>query len=1092
MRNFDLNSIENINEWLKAVFSDIAAQTLSPLPVPPEAIPQLDQKDERPIALDEKDTPTSDRKEQDSDSDDDDDDQDAKHEKKSDKRAEWLIKWERELKQKKKLMDATKALMDAENPLFTKTNKALLLDGIQALLKKYESINKSQSADSKQVNVDDGFELLTHDDGFSLFIEIYGRSDADYRAALEGFLKAAKQLNDVMTISFISGLLDVEVEPAIKEAMDKIRINKSTTKTISMLKANGIQLDEKEIATLKSMIEKLEWPSKLKDALLEMGFEFKEYAPEQLLAAALQNHDSQVDISIAKFLIQHGVKAKTPERELELLTTALKEGPKELQLVLEQITDINAQDSEGNSAIMQVMKRDIHDALSSPVFPNYPRLMAFSMLIDKGANINLRNNKGNTALIVAATYLAANHIGYILEHKDLDIDASNAQGQTALLAAVITNFDRPKNEEDCYFFTGILKALIKKGANIDAKDNNGDNALLLAVKAKDKKMIGILLNHGANPDVSDKNGKTAIQWAIELGLKDVAINLEKYKLKKKEESKQEESKQDDEKKHDNSLDNPHSKFFSGALPERASMNVMRFLASLEMPPQTRTSKPYKAMIKTLVHDDAADRLSHLIAVLKDLNIPVDRATLPTDTEEAFKQLVDQKKKNIRYKIVGILYKKPKEIDKDDLNLLFKRLSTLGIEIDPNTLEEKKDAETTETTKPEKKSTAILFPAHAFKTLFEKYQDKLNVDSTDTLLLDLRERQITEILKISCKGASCQEDRKSLESLLNIAIEKNQLGAAIILLDEGVNPNLIYEDLSGRDENRRLSLLHYAVSRHNLELVKILLAHKANINAVDAEGRTPLMRATDLFMVWQANDALTNWEIIQLLIQKAAKIDVKDQKGETAVSYAINNGRSSVVTELVAAAKRTGINPGLDGVNESGQTPLLAVIQKEFDEKKRRIEKGYAGEKDFTDLFPKLYVKVLRTLFKYEINVNAQDRNGCTALMLAVVNKEVDLAAFLLNKGANPCIPDAKGQTPLAQAQANAQPEMIELLQKAILAQPSASSSGRTDAPSVKSMIFAKVDEAGAATQSSTTSEHNVEHKEAKQANKDDQVAGASL
>lgn len=46
---------------------------------------------------------------------------------------------------------------------------------------------------------------------------------------------------------------------------------------------------------------------------------------------------------------------------------------------------------------------------------------------------------------------------------------------------------------------------------------------------------------------------------------------------------------------------------------------------------------------------------------------------------------------------------------------------------------------------------------------------------------------------------------------------------------------------------------------------------------------------------------------------------------------------------------------------------------------------------------------------------------------AVINRRADLAEVLLEQGANPCIPNENGETPLSQAQANDHPRMVDLL-----------------------------------------------------------------
>jgi ankyrin repeat protein len=67
----------------------------------------------------------------------------------------------------------------------------------------------------------------------------------------------------------------------------------------------------------------------------------------------------------------------------------------------------------------------------------------------------------------------------------------------------------------------------------------------------------------------------------------------------------------------------------------------------------------------------------------------------------------------------------------------------------------------------------------------------------------------------------------------------------------------------------------ATVKKNLELVKLLLKHKANPNSVDQNGSTALH-----FSVIFSYD-----EIVKLLVDANAKVNLKDNRGKTALDYA---------------------------------------------------------------------------------------------------------------------------------------------------------------------------------------------------------------
>jgi len=55
-----------------------------------------------------------------------------------------------------------------------------------------------------------------------------------------------------------------------------------------------------------------------------------------------------------------------------------------------------------------------------------------------------------------------------------------------------------------------VKLLLEKGANIEAKDNDGDTALINAAIKGETEMVKLLLEKGANIEAKDNKGETAL------------------------------------------------------------------------------------------------------------------------------------------------------------------------------------------------------------------------------------------------------------------------------------------------------------------------------------------------------------------------------------------------------------------------------------------------------------------------------------------------------------------------------------------------------------------------------------------------------
>jgi len=115
------------------------------------------------------------------------------------------------------------------------------------------------------------------------------------------------------------------------------------------------------------------------------------------------------------------------------------------------------------------------------------------------------------------------------------------------------------------------------------------------------------------------------------------------------------------------------------------------------------------------------------------------------------------------------------------------------------------------------------------------------------------------------------------------------------------------DLADRDSAGR-TVLHYLASNEsflNPEALDYILSQGADINVLDANGRTPIYMAVG----GGRADALApgrgfygSADIVRQLIAKGAKVNVQDKQGRTLVHHfaAYNLGNGEVLTALVEA------------------------------------------------------------------------------------------------------------------------------------------------------------------------------------------------
>lgn len=88
--------------------------------------------------------------------------------------------------------------------------------------------------------------------------------------------------------------------------------------------------------------------------------------------------------------------------------------------------------------------------------------LAVTLLLKKGANINIEEKNGTTPLLMAVSNNSVSCVDTLLQHDAL-IDKANKKGFTPLMSASFNG-----NQE-------ILEILIEKNPNLELQDNKGKN-----------------------------------------------------------------------------------------------------------------------------------------------------------------------------------------------------------------------------------------------------------------------------------------------------------------------------------------------------------------------------------------------------------------------------------------------------------------------------------------------------------------------------------------------------------------------------------------------------------------------------------------
>jgi ankyrin repeat protein len=166
-----------------------------------------------------------------------------------------------------------------------------------------------------------------------------------------------------------------------------------------------------------------------------------------------------------------------------------------LRLLLNAGADVNAQNAEGCTALMQVADIDTR-FWPSPV-------PALEVLLAAGARVELRDHNGATALVRAGVRGDEGVIRVLLG-AGADVNVQANDGGTALHQAVHCGQD-----------AGVL-ALVQAGADVNVRDGKGETPLLVAVQERADEALRALLAAGADFQVQDADGNNALDRAFQL------------------------------------------------------------------------------------------------------------------------------------------------------------------------------------------------------------------------------------------------------------------------------------------------------------------------------------------------------------------------------------------------------------------------------------------------------------------------------------------------------------------------------------------------------------------------------------------------
>ncbi|BCS83611.1 putative ankyrin repeat protein [Cotonvirus japonicus] len=127
------------------------------------------------------------------------------------------------------------------------------------------------------------------------------------------------------------------------------------------------------------------------------------------------------------------------------------------------------------------------------------------LLLECGANVNIQNNDGKTALMLLVKYSENNlDVIKLLLDNGADVNIKENSGWTALMSISVFH--------DKLHYVDVIKLLLEYNAEINLQSKGGWTALMLASKysATNTDIVKLLLDNNADINLKNKDGWTAL------------------------------------------------------------------------------------------------------------------------------------------------------------------------------------------------------------------------------------------------------------------------------------------------------------------------------------------------------------------------------------------------------------------------------------------------------------------------------------------------------------------------------------------------------------------------------------------------------
>ena len=293
------------------------------------------------------------------------------------------------------------------------------------------------------------------------------------------------------------------------------------------------------------------------------------------------------------------------------------------------------------------------------------------------------------------------------------------------------------------------------------------------------------------------------------------------------------------------------------------------------------------------------------------------------------------------------------------------------------------------------------------------------------------------------GARMDTRNDRRQTLLHVAAENNCQGALPMLLGAGSDPN--------SQDNEGETPLATAVRRGYTRLARDLIS-VTDVNIADSNGRIPLHRALDRFLrldhphcrtvqseVYGGKEICAQEELVLALVEAGSNINAPWRGMRTPFMNVVKKGDNEMLEFFLEAGANVNERQGF-----SKETPLHAAAKEGLNDKVTiLLEHGadptiklsfFGGRKTAAQVAEENgHIAVVQTIARFSSDnqqkegIDARDSRGRTALHRAVRQSNLEEVASLLERGANPNVPNHGGQYPLTISAHKGKTKIVKVL-----------------------------------------------------------------